>query len=210
LSALGFLEAEFKNEFVQTFIRSTVGLEPGQIWTRFAQLKEKAEGWLDEQEVAAADRSIRYSVDLRYEQQGFEVTIELPDDLAKQGGALDQLLDKFHATHERLYGVRFHVPVEVVALRAVATGATPSVEETSPPPAGGDIDAALLETRSSWFGGAWVDTPNYDRTRLSLGARVEGPAIIRQYDTTTVVLPNHYAEVDSHGNLLIWPVSKRK
>jgi N-methylhydantoinase A len=210
LSALGFLEAEFKNEFVQTFIRSTVGLESRQIWTRFATLAEKAAAWLEEQEVAPEDRSIRYSVDLCYEQQGFEVTVDLPGDLAEQGGPLDQILEKFHAIHERLYGVRFHVPVEVVALRAVATGATPSVEETSPPPAGVDIAAALVETRLCWFGGNWVDTPNYDRTRLSLGARIEGPAIIRQYDTTTVVLPRHYAEVDSHGNLLIWPDSKRK
>ena len=48
---------------------------------------------------------------------------------------------------------------------------------------------------------AWVDTPNYDRTRLPRGARVQGPAIIRQYDTTTVVLPGHFAEVDAHGNI---------
>ena len=210
LSALGFLEAEFKNEFVQTFIRSTSGLDPGQVWSRFAALAKKAQAWLDEQEVAPADRSISYSVDLRYEQQGFEVSIDLPGDLAARGGDLNEILDKFHQTHERLYGVRFHVPVEVVALRAVATGATPSVEETAPPPAGGSIEAALMETRKAWFDGAWIDTPNYERSKLALGARVEGPAIIRQYDTTTVVLPRHYAEVDAHGNVLIWPVSRGK
>jgi N-methylhydantoinase A len=208
LSALGFLEAEFKNEFVQTFIRSTAGLDPAQIWSRFAQLSSKAEAWLEEQEVASPDRSIRYSVDLRYEQQGFEVTIDLPGDLATRGGDLEETLDKFHATHDRLYGVRFHVPVEVVALRAVATGATPSVEETAPPVTGGDISAALMETHPCWFDGAWVETPNYDRSRLARSARFQGPAIVRQYDTTTVVLPRHYAEVDGHGNLLIWPVSR--
>jgi N-methylhydantoinase A len=210
LSALGFLEAEFKNEFVQTFIRSTVGLDAAQVWTRFAQLAEKAKAWLDEQEVADADRAVRYSVDLRYEQQGFEVSIDLPGDFAARGGELSEILDKFHATHERLYGVRFHVPVELVALRAVAIGATSSVEEAAPPSRGADVAAARFETRPCYFDGAWVDTPNYDRAKLSVGARIEGPAIIRQYDTTTVVLPRHYAQVDRHGNLLIWPVSKGK
>ncbi len=208
LSALGFLEAVFKNEFVQTYIRSTAGLDPKEIWTRFSGLAAKARTWLDEQEVAEGDRGIAYSLDLRYEQQGFEVTIDLPADLVGRAGGLGEILDAFHAMHERLYGVRFHVPVELVALRVVATGATPSVDEAVPDVAGGNLAAALMETRPSYFDGAFVPTPNYDRAKLAVGDRVEGPAIIRQYDTTTVLLPRHYAEVDSHGNLLIWPVSR--
>src|SRR6185295_13314761 len=161
LSALGFLEAEFKNEFVQTFIRSTVGLDARQVWSRFATLGEKAKAWLDEQEVAESDRSVGYSLDLRYEQQGFEVTIEVPAALVAKSGPIDEILDLFHTTHHRLYGVRFHVPVELVALRVIAVGTT-----------------------------------------------LTGPAIIRQYDTTTVLLPKHTAEVDGHGNILIWPAAK--
>ena len=208
LSALGFLEAEFKNEFVQTFIRSTVGLEPKQLWSRFAALGEKAKAWLDEQEVEQGDRSVGYSVDLRYEQQGFEVTIDVPAELAAKSGPIDEILDRFHATHQRLYGVRFHVPVELVALRVVATGATPNVEEALPEQSQADLAKALIETRPGYFNGAWVDTPNYDRTKLAVGTKIAGPAIIRQYDTTTVLLPKHTAVVDGHGNLLIWPASK--
>lgn len=208
LSALGFLEAEFKNEFVQTYIRSSVGLDAKDVWSRFAVLKDKAKAWLDEQEVKPADRGLNYSLDLRYEQQGFEVTIAVPADLVAKAGALTPILDNFHAEHQRLYGVRFHVPVELVALRVVATGATPNVEEAVPDVKTADLPAALMETRPSYFDGAWVDTPNYDRGKLAVGMRVPGPAIIRQYDTTTVLLPKHYAEVDAHGNLLIWPVSR--
>ena len=208
LSALGFLEAEFKNEFVQTYIRSTVGLDPEEVWSRFATLGAKAKAWLDEQEVERGDRSVGYSLDLRYEQQGFEVTIEVPAALVAQSGPIDEILDRFHATHQRLYGVRFHVPVELVALRAIATGATPNVEEALPEQRQTDLAKALLETRPSYFAGAWVDTPNYDRAKLAVGTRITGPAIIRQYDTTTVLLPRHTAEVDGHGNLLIRPVLK--
>ena len=208
LSALGFLEAEFKNEFVQTYIRSSVGLDAKDVWSRFAILRDKAKAWLDEQEVKPADRGMTYSLDLRYEQQGFEVAIAVPAELVAKAGAITPILENFHTEHQRLYGVRFHVPVELVALRVVATGATPNVEEAVPNVRNSNLAAALMETRPSYFDGAWVETPNYDRAKLAVGMRVSGPAIIRQYDTTTVLLPKHYAEVDAHGNLLIWPVSR--
>jgi len=67
------------------------------------------------------------------------------------------------------------------------------------------VSTALIETLPGWFDGAWHDTPHYDRDRLALGMRVEGPAIIRQYDSTTVLLPGHHAVLDDHGHLLIWP-----
>ena len=210
LSALGFLEADFKNEFVQTFIRSTKGLDPAAVWSRFAELAAKAQVWLDEQEVAPADASIHYTLDLRYEQQGFEVSVDVsPETVAARGG-LEPILADFHAVHERMYGVRFTVPVELVALRVVARGATPPVDEAAPTAKGGNVAAAIVETRPAFFDGVWQDTPHYERGKLGVGDRVDGPAIIRQYDSTTVLLPAHYAEVDKHGNILIWPVSKGK
>lgn len=210
LCALGFLEADFRNEFVQTYIRSTVGLDPAEVWSRFADLETKAEAWLTEQEVEPDDASISYSLDLRYEQQGFEVSVPVSAADVKKKGALTETLAEFHNIHERLYGVRFHVPVELVALRVVARGATPPVEEAVPLGASGELKAAIVETRPAYFDGKWHDTPHYDRDRLGVGARIEGPAIIRQYDSTTVLLPGHYAEIDPHANILIWPVSRGK
>lgn len=207
LSALGFLEAEFKNEFVQTFIRSTVGLAQDEIWSRFRILGERAAEWLVEEGVPEGDRTLRHTLDLRYEQQGFEVTVPVAA-AALEGGDLRGVIEQFHVLHQRLYGVRFTVPVELVALRVVATGATTPVDETPLETQGGSIEDALIERRPCYFDGRWVDTPDYDRSRLSAGVRVEGPAIVRQYDTTTVLLPGHYAEADRHGNLLIWPTSK--
>src|SRR3984957_10423327 len=208
LSALGFLEADFKNEFVQTFIRSTVGLDPSDIWRRFVALRKKAIDWLDGETVAPGDRTIAYSVDLRYEQQGFEVTVPVAAELVSDGGDLASIIADFHAQHEMLYGVRFSVPVELGALRVVATGATPPVEETPPEASSTDLKAAIVETRPCYFNGAWIDTPNYDRSKLGVGAKIEGPAVIRQYDATCVLLPGHHAEVDEHGNILIWPNAK--
>lgn len=208
LSALGFLEAEFKNEFVRTMIRSTSGIDEKQVWEVFGDLNAKARAWLDEQEVAESDRGISYGLDLRYEQQGFEVNINVPKELVDSASGLTNVLDDFHDTHERLYGVRFDLPIELVALRVTATGATPPVITTPPEAGATDVAQAVMETQKAYFNGAWHDTPHVDRDRLAPGARVQGPAIIRQYDTTTVLLPDHYADVDDLGNLLIWPTSK--
>lgn len=210
LCALGFLEADFRNEFVQTYIRSTVGLDPGEVWSRFADLETKAQAWLKEQEVAEADASVSYSLDLRYEQQGFEVSVPVRAADVREKGTLAQTFADFHNIHEQLYGVRFHVPVELVALRIVARGATQPVDEAPHEGISGDVAGAIIETRPGYFDGAWQETRHYDRNRLAVGTRVDGPAIIRQYDTTTVLLPGHYAEIDKHGNILIWPVSKGK
>ncbi len=208
LSALGFLEAEFKNEFVTTFIRSSRVLQPAMVWDRFAALTDRATGWLDEQEVAARDRGLHYTLDLRYEGQGYEVSVEVDPALVTAGGALEPVYDQFRDLHQRLYGVRFNVPVELVALRVVATGATAPVDVSATKGDASDLNAAIMETLPAYFDGAWVDTPHYDRAKLPVGMKVPGPAIIRQYDSTTVLLPRHFAEVDDHGNLLIWPDSK--
>lgn len=208
LSAMGFLEAEFKNEFVRSFIKSADAVAPKEIWDIFRDLHEKAEEWLVQQDVDKTDRRIEYSLDLRYEQQGFEVTVDIAPDVVNMGGSLDPVYHDFHNLHERLYGIRFDVPVEMVALRVVANGATPSVSQSTVDTEDGDLDTALIETRPGFFGDQWFDTAHYDRNKLSQGHRIEGPAILRQYDTTTVLLPEHYAEPDAFGNILIWPTEK--
>lgn len=208
LSALGFLEAEFKNEFVQTLIRATSEGDDAHIWERFSELREKAVAWLDEQEIAETDRGISYTLDLRYEQQGFEVSIAVPAREVEGAGELSSVISDFHQTHERLYGVRFDLPIELVALRVVATGATSAVEDSPPMAGSADPSEAVIEVGKAYFAGVWHETLHYDRDLLAVGARIDGPAIIRQYDTTTVLLPDHYAEVDEHGNLMIWPTNK--
>ena len=46
-------------------------------------------------------------------------------------------------------------------------------------------------------------TPFYERERLRAGDRLAGPAIVEQYDTTTVIPPGLEAEIDRHGNIVI-------
>jgi len=207
LSALGFIQSQFKNEFVQTLIASTVGLETSVVWTHFNRLRDQALAWLAHEEVAPDDQVIRYSADFRYEQQGFEVTVDIGRDQI-DADQMAAVVETFNEVHEKTYGVRFDVPVELVALRVVAIGLTPEVDEKVLTADASSVEAALIETRPAYFDGSWVETPNYNRDDLPFGTKLNGPAIIRQYDTTTVVLPNHIVEVDKFGNLVIQPSAK--
>jgi len=65
------------------------------------------------------------------------------------------------------------------------------------------LAAALSETRPVWFGGQWRETPIYDRERLPLDAVIEGPAVLEQFDATTVIEPSDRAASDADGNILI-------
>ena len=67
------------------------------------------------------------------------------------------------------------------------------------------IDSALIEYRNVYFGTIddFTKTPVYDRKKIPVGAEIQGPAIIEQYDSTTVVNPGWVCKIDSYGNLIL-------
>jgi N-methylhydantoinase A len=97
---------------------------------------------------------------------------------------------------------------EIVNLRAIGYGTMP---EPSLPEGeagdGADASGAVVDEHEVYFQGEWLPTRIYDRSRLSPGNRVEGPAIVTEFDSTTVVLAGHAAEVDRYLNLLINPAT---
>ena len=144
---------------------------------------------------ASADDAMSFvrKIDLRYVGQSFELTIPAGDDL----------LERFHAEHDRTYGFSApEEPVEVVSLRLTSVGTI-----AKPPPrpleAGGKVEPK--EHRPVYFAESdgYVDCPIYDRYALPAAATLTGPAIVEEFDSTTVVHPGYVALVDEAGNLLI-------
>ena len=111
---------------------------------------------------------------------------------------------RFNDLHERLYGFRMpDTPSEIVNLRAIGTGARPSPELPQGEPDGGEPAAA--DAGEILFEGERRHTPIFDRATLQPGQRLRGPAIVTEFDSTTVVLPGYAAEVDRYFNILIRP-----
>jgi N-methylhydantoinase A len=82
-------------------------------------------------------------------------------------------------------------------------GLVPAVEMPRFVPTGATLDSALRERRRVRFDGAEVDCPVYQREKIDVGATVEGPAILDQFDCTTVLCPGQVARVDDYKNLIV-------
>jgi N-methylhydantoinase A len=94
---------------------------------------------------------------------------------------------------------------EIVNLRAVGFGAVPLPELRSGTMSGPDASGAVVDEHEVVFDGERVRTKVYDRAKLEPGAAITGPAIVTEFDSTTVVLPGHEATVDTNYNILITP-----
>jgi N-methylhydantoinase A len=133
------------------------------------------------------------SVDMRYVGQGFEVTVPIAP------GA--QLKEAFEAAYVRSHGRKGpDVPIEAISWRVLSRGPDPDLKLVAAPAGDGD---ARKGTRDVYFDDAYVETPIYDRYRMGVGAHVDGPAIVEERESTTVVGPGATARVASDGSLII-------
>ena len=173
----------------------------------FGGLEREALAWLDAEGVADTARRIAWHASLRYEHQGFELTVpwsgRATDGQEMGQAALDAVVAAFHAEHERLYTFRLEeVPVEIVTLRVDAVGVLPTLKLGEIPARGAASKAIAGQQRLSLASGP-VEAPVYDRARLGAGAVLEGPAVITQLDATTLLLPEQTAEVHKFGSLIV-------
>jgi N-methylhydantoinase A len=146
---------------------------------------------------------LEQQMDLRYLHQGYHLTIEAPagevEEAHKPG-----IKSAFDDLHRRTYGASApEEDAELVTLRLVAEVAVPHLR--LPKIAAGGKADACIERRPfhDLASGQFVDAEVYDRTRLRADDQIEGPAIVEQYDSTTVVLAGQMLRVDQLGNLVI-------
>jgi N-methylhydantoinase A len=206
LCAYGDATTSLRGESARTFIRRFGETSETEIGAELVGLADEARTGLDAEGVPRDQQAVAFQVDLRYQGQGFELTIDVEAaDLAAGGSGLTGLGKRFDAEHEKLFTFSLDVEHEVVNLRAVATAPRPRVEVL--PLAAGDEDPSAAATGSLqvWVGGAHADAISYDRAALACGNVVPGPAVITEMDSTTLVLPGHHATVDAVGSLLIRP-----
>ena len=115
---------------------------------------------------------------------------------------MPELVAAFHAQHEREYNFRRDdAPVDIYRLNLRAVGTVPKAALAEHAPGG--VMPEPVERRAVWFAGVAHDAPIYARDELPSGARFTGPAIVEQFDSTTVIPPGAAVEVDRFLNILI-------
>jgi N-methylhydantoinase A len=205
LCAIGDLVADFRDEFAQTYIRLLVDASGADVAEILDGLGARATDWLDGEGIPADARRVAYSADMRYHRQGYEIPVALEPDEIRSDGLAD-LEERFNGLHEQLYGFRMPgTACEIVNLRAVGYGAVPKPELPVGEAGSADASGAVVDEHDVVFDGERVPTKIYDRAKLEPGATLAGPAIVTEFDSTTVVLPGHHAAVDVNYNLLITP-----
>jgi N-methylhydantoinase A len=203
LCALGDLVADFRGEFARTLIRLVSDATPEEVLAVLDELEGRARQWMADEDIAAERQGVTFVADMRYHGQGYEIPVPL-DPAEVRGGDLATLDERFNGLHDQLYGFRMpNTASEIVNLRAVATGDLPKPELPESDLEGDDASGAIVEQGEILFEGERRATPIYDRAALRPGNRLEGPAIVTEFDSTTVVLPGYVAEVDRYSNILI-------
>ena len=209
LCATGDLVADFRGEFARTFIRTVDGVTGDELRGILDELGSEARAWLEREGIPADSQHVSFNVDMRYYRQGYEIPVEIDPALLAGNGTM-MLADRFNQLHEQFYRFKMEgTTCEIVNLRAIGYGDVPKPRLVESEERGGaDASHAVLEEHSVYFGGEWLPTKIYDRSKLVPGNRVEGPAIVTEFDSTTVVLARNAAEVDRYLNLIINPVGK--
>ena len=211
LCATGDLVADFRGEFARTFIRTVDRVTGDEVREILERLGSEARAWLSGEGIPEPAQRVSYNVDMRYYRQGYELPVEIdPALLAGDGTAM--LADRFNALHEQFYRFKMEeTTCEIVNLRAVGYGDVPKPRLLESDEAGGsDSSHAVADEHEVYFGGEWLPTRVYDRARLLPGNRVDGPAIVTEFDSTTVVLSGYAAEVDRFLNLIINPATSQE
>ena len=113
--------------------------------------------------------------------------------------------EKFDAEHKRLFTFALPLEHELVSLRAIVQGKGIVVRRPVIPRGAANPRAAAVGQQAVYIEGKDRTAIVYDRARLKAGNRIEGPAIIIEMDSTTVILPRHHGRVDRYGNILIYP-----
>ena len=211
LNASGDLVADFRDEFARTLIRSIDSMSGEELVRMLEELGEEARGWLRREGIPEDAQALSFNVDMRYYRQGYEIPVEI-DPALLAGNGTTMLADRFNQLHEQYYRFKMEeTTCEIVNVRAVGHGRVPEPQLAERSPGEGtDASHAVVDEHEVYFQGGYVPTRIYDRERLEPGNRFEGPAIVTEFDSTTVVLGDHAAEVDRGGNLLINPSGRQE
>ena len=201
-SAMGLVMSDVRHDHVRSRLVRLDAAEPAAIEATFRELEADALEGLAAEGFAAGRTRIERALDLRYAGQGYELTI--PVGAFDGADALSVTRSAFDAEHEATFGHRAgRESVEIVSWRVVAVGLVPPVEVRRHAPSGGTLDDARLAARPVRFDGADLDCAIYQRERLDVGLSFAGPAVVEQFDCTTVILPGQRVAVDEFRNLVV-------
>jgi N-methylhydantoinase A len=202
-SALGLLISPLAFEMARSWRIHVADLDAADFAATFRTLQSEATSYLVSAGIARSDIRLSRRLDMRYQGQGHEIEVTLPD-TADTAALFGDLGDLFGRAYERAYTLRLDEPVEIVNWKVEAAGPAPNLGSgySLSRPAG--AIKALKGARLAYdaTAGQMTEWPVYDRHGLSPGTTVNGPALIEERESTCVLSSGEVATVDRHYNLV--------
>jgi N-methylhydantoinase A len=200
-SAIGLLMSDVKHDYIRSRITPIGELTSSDVETVFAHLETRAREDLQRDGFADSDIRIERALDMRYAGQGYEITMSCTADEIL---ALAHLRKEFDLEHRRQFGHSApDEPVEVVSYRVRGVGLVPPVSMPKYTPQSLELSSALRETRQVRFDGKTISCPVYQREKLDVGLTLRGPAILDQFDCTTIICAGQVARIDEWKNMIV-------
>ena len=206
LCAYGDATTRVRDEASRTFIRRFANISPTELTKTYQQLANKALKTLEKEGVPKAHRSVTYQADIRYSGQGLTLTVDFDLKKLKSKG-LSVIGDPFDDMHRQLFTFALDADKEIVNVRAVAQGKSAEIDAKKVTGSGSrtPVAAAKIGTSKVFMDGKNMEANLYRRDQLKAGNKIDGPAIVLEMDSTTVILSGHTGNVDKFGNILIAP-----
>jgi N-methylhydantoinase A len=198
-SAVGFLRAPISYEIVRSQLQRLDNFDPDSANKLLAAMYEEAEGIVRRGEPTARLSETRAAL-MRYRGQGHEIAVPLATKTYSKEDARD-IVAAFEDAYRRLYSrIIPGIAVEVLSWVVLVSGPAP-VEEAAPPAPPTAFDAAPARNRPIFDPetGEFVEVAIYERVALTAGARMAGPAVIIEDETSTIVGRNFDARIDAFG-----------
>jgi len=216
LSALGMATADTIKDYSRGVLRKVDEIAENEFESLFTEMESRGREELLAEGIDEADMTLQRALDLRYVGQSYEITVTALEARVPAGASTNRedaigepysekpgFLNTFHPLHAMRYG-HSHPDraVEVVAARVKAIGKAQRVEMAEEASMDEEASGAIVGQKPVWFEGRLIDSALYTRDQLHAGHLVRGPAIVFQFDTTSVIPPGWIARVDRFKNLI--------
>ena len=202
-SAFGLLFADVEHHFVQTHLKAFDELDIQQADGILQGLRDQGQRLLSEEGFDDSQRRLINQVDMKYVGQTSEMTVNMHGHRFS-AAEVEELGESYAVEHEKTYGYRVDEPLQLVNVRVIACGLSKDQRIPDNLQIHERDSSVTARDRSVYLGPqlGWIDIPVIQRADLT-GGGTQGPLVVEEYDSTTIVPPGWRADLDAMKNIVL-------
>jgi N-methylhydantoinase A len=207
-SAIGLALASVRRERSQVVLRPLDGFSQTEAAGLLDELASTVIAALGEDGVEPRDLVLEAIARVSYDGQRYQIDVPVSTNGKWSAGtpfpgSLESVPEGFRQRHRIAYGYTREEPLSLFGLVVVGTAAIGSARVPAMRLERDSRETASPGMRRVWFSDEFHDTPILQRHELPVGEKFEGPAVVEQPDSTTVVPPGWCGTIDPYGNLIL-------